>query len=266
MRKRKTSKKCRHSTVTIAWHPETGAELSRRCSVAFGCGAQLRMGPSNDEPDRVAEGIRAAERLAESAEYITNVAPPGMNESDVWTDDDSFTFSSGPHSDEYIATLWPWDVTRPVAGQYEEWLDDEARRAAPLGQRGHAARCMSADGSTGACDCGGDSEDEMIEAEFAARAPSPAAPVEFAKPPIREVVNTFADWSEDADDAPPIVDPKLATLAEGYLASDEGRAETARRTIAEQTRHDVAASVARHAEMAGGNDPESPGGSHGGAR
>jgi hypothetical protein len=54
-------KRCRHETVTITWHPETGKELSRRCSTHFGCGAQLSVGESNDEPSAVQEEIEAAD-------------------------------------------------------------------------------------------------------------------------------------------------------------------------------------------------------------
>lgn len=43
-----------------------------------------------------------------------------------------------------------------------------ARAESPLGQRGHASWCMSIKGDTGACDCGGDSEDEVIERDTAA--------------------------------------------------------------------------------------------------
>lgn len=38
--------------------------------------------------------------------------------------------------------------------------------AAPLGERGHASWCISIGGQTGACDCGGDSEDEIAESDF----------------------------------------------------------------------------------------------------
>lgn len=79
-------------------------------------------------------------------------------------------------------------------GSFGAWHDrasgmpEPQRRAAaigsmvhvvPLGRRGHAAWCTSTDGSTGACDCDGDSEDEIIKTEVASlrRHPSQLARV-----------------------------------------------------------------------------------------
>ena len=87
-----------------------------------------------------------------------------------------------------------------------------------------------------------------------------AAPIEFAKPPIGEVVNTFADWSEDARrEVARRKDEESIAKVMATTGIDRAGAEQAlidgkrlaaeiikHATIAEQTRHDVAASVARH--------------------
>ena len=47
------TKPCPHETVSITWHPETGQEMTRRCSATFGCGEQLSLGKARGKPNAV---------------------------------------------------------------------------------------------------------------------------------------------------------------------------------------------------------------------
>lgn len=69
------------------------------------------LGPSNDDSPAVQVEIRAAELIAVGA-YI--------DESNVWADDENGTIvitSNDSAFDQYNATLWAWDISRPLAEQ-----------------------------------------------------------------------------------------------------------------------------------------------------
>lgn len=122
---------CKHNTIAIAWNPETGAELSRRCSSTFGCGEQLSLGESDEAP--VAMEIRAAElsNLAESnADHMESSGWCAHAKREAEPLDDlrwmagflSREIDSHGDRETRDADAWPWDVERPVARQFEEWV------------------------------------------------------------------------------------------------------------------------------------------------
>lgn len=82
------------------------------------CGIALPLGPSNDEPSEVQVEMRAAESLATGSTYFPDICD------NVW-DIGSGTLGFG--DSEHI-DAWPWDPTRPVAGQYEATLADTAEQ------------------------------------------------------------------------------------------------------------------------------------------
>lgn len=125
--KRKTKTKCKHTncdyvnpigasvrtmTNNLA-DPEWCQAVSARCA---NCYTTLSLGPSNDDPEAVQVEMSEAEHLADIA-----VACDGDDICDVWGDDETTTYASG-NLCAFNATLWPWDPTRPIAGQYEEWF------------------------------------------------------------------------------------------------------------------------------------------------
>lgn len=240
-------------------HSESRYTYSRRPDDTFGadalfclaCGVRLDMGPSNDEPAEVQVEMRAAE--------IAAVRLLSRDEADGWKSyPDGAVVSTGSgwgvgwlarelathdHRETRNADAWPWDVTRPVAGQYEEWRDGAEPTLAGLTAAIPCEECETADGCSdhekftcGACgkltdwkDGGTDDEDGKGGDEcsdcWLKRTTAAPAPVAFAKAPTGEIVNTFADWSED-DDSNPIPgdqDPALRAAAARYLERDEGR-------------------------------------------
>lgn len=70
---------------------------------------------SNDETLAVQIEIAAAARSA-------FIAAHGGGESNIWCDDTTTEMAGGLMEDSINETRWPWDPSRPVAGQYEEWL------------------------------------------------------------------------------------------------------------------------------------------------
>lgn len=137
MAERKT--KCTHEIRITTWHPTTGKEMHQRCSPTFGCGEQLAIGPSCDWPDEVQVEMRAAEiavsepgdagYLSGAAEYSGDI--DNFTGSDRLDGEDLHGWSAAWLAREIRAfdsfefqrdDEWPWDPTRPVAGQYEEWL------------------------------------------------------------------------------------------------------------------------------------------------
>lgn len=99
------------------------------------CGATPSLGPSNDEPPEVQIEIRAAEIAAWAAYDGLTVSIEAPDAIDGWLG----RFTSDPTQAEsecagWLAAemsvlnmgsvgpidSWPWDPTRPVAGQYEE--------------------------------------------------------------------------------------------------------------------------------------------------
>lgn len=140
--------KCRHTRVWVRyaddrfWFRSDPArqafEAEKRCAT---CGEQLPIGPSNDEPEAVRIEMRAAE--LEETEYWK---PARVLTAERWGwEDHGDPESTAEDEEEYTATsqwaagwlsgelerfereicdvdAWHWDPTRPVAGQYEEWL------------------------------------------------------------------------------------------------------------------------------------------------
>lgn len=98
---------CKHQWRNIG-RGEDGTRISERCSRILGCGEQLSLGPSNDTAYEVQLEIQAAEEIASNGD------------TDVWSD--ASRIMSSRFADELNASLWPWDTSRPIAGQYEEWL------------------------------------------------------------------------------------------------------------------------------------------------
>lgn len=135
--------KCKHTQWTTIWR--FGLAFTRRC---VGCSARLPLGPANDNDPNVQIEIRAA-RL-----HLSWTDRPTITdlEYDGWKakNDDSITLDSPDalagwlsHEMSYSDTDgdvggWPWDPSRPVAGQYEEWRTDAdiaALESDPVNQR-----------------------------------------------------------------------------------------------------------------------------------
>ena len=110
---------------------------SAKCDV---CDAQLALGPSNDAGCEVE--IRAAwlEHVARTERHAPTVGFT-RNEDFGWDEHQHpAAYAHSAHIDKRLsgylarelfthddlesrdATAWPWDPTRPIAGQYEEWL------------------------------------------------------------------------------------------------------------------------------------------------
>lgn len=95
------AKKCTHRIVVRTWGRIVGQVLSKRCSLSFGCGAPISLGPSNDD-------IPHAEmHLAELAM------------SDAYWERRELFDEGG----------FDWDVTRPIAEQWPWGPADPAHTA-----------------------------------------------------------------------------------------------------------------------------------------
>lgn len=145
MTKTRKPKRCRHGNLSTvrAYIPDVGRadtvvvkHAGTRCD---DCGLLRPLGPSNDDSDAVRVEIRAAEiaacdgaRMSEVEARGYGVHPfsdehPGFNMEGAWSPPwlagwmASEIDSRDLFDVEYDAHSWPWNPTRPVAGQYEEW-------------------------------------------------------------------------------------------------------------------------------------------------
>lgn len=134
-----SKKKCKHVGKDLQFgYGEARQIMSARC---VECGEWLPIGPSNDEPEAVRIEMRAAE--LEETEYWK---PARVLTAERWGwEDHGDPESTAEDEEEYTATsqwaagwlsgelerfereicdvdTWSWDPTRPVAGQYDEWL------------------------------------------------------------------------------------------------------------------------------------------------
>lgn len=138
-------RKCEHKTVEAVWRNgheslDYSGFVALRCMACGALGVRS-LGPSNDEPEAVRVEIRAAEiawcagsAMSESeamgygSHPFHDVDHPAYRERAA----DSHEFAAGwlgseidAHRSEEIdgidASAWPWDPTRPVAGQYERY-------------------------------------------------------------------------------------------------------------------------------------------------
>jgi hypothetical protein len=130
------TKPCHHETVSITWHPETGQEMTRRCSQTPGCGEQLALGKARGKPNAVelraaslAAGARSRkiERLGMS---IHAVDCEGINDDCPVTVCELNDLEAGwlcheirtHDGDREIrdACSYSWDISRPIADQVLE--------------------------------------------------------------------------------------------------------------------------------------------------
>lgn len=137
-------KKCRHKNKY--WARDDGFATSPEAAIkrmCHNCGAELPLGPSNDEPNVVQEEIEACaveidpvkvvNRRDRFAAYyhgwrghMDDQDPPslvGITWRAGWLGREmscADIHSTDPTTHDQEA--WPWDPTRPVAGQYEEHL------------------------------------------------------------------------------------------------------------------------------------------------
>lgn len=141
--------KCKHKArvwVRSDSHPTSPEDPTAVRLVCVNCDKTLPFGTSNDTPSLVQEEIEAAAICAPDSHYMQF----GSNQAAGWVahppDEDPPTLVgtawragwlaseiwSSPHSGG-----WPWDPTRPVAGQYEEHLlHNEVSIFAPRGSIG----------------------------------------------------------------------------------------------------------------------------------
>lgn len=141
VKKVKKAKGCGHWGIEITYHPETGKEFSRHCSPTSGCGAQLEIGYSYEQPTAVeiraaalVAGARSrkAERFGMSyhgfdcVEIVgtrSRFKPKTVDDFDAgWLCREMWTHDKREERD---ACAWTWNISRPIAGQYEEWLARE---------------------------------------------------------------------------------------------------------------------------------------------
>ena len=79
-------------------------------------GREIHLGPANDSNPQHADEIHAADWVARCDSYQEPRYPYG--------DDDGWI------SLDFDGDGWPWDPTRPLAGQYEEWEASQRRAIA----------------------------------------------------------------------------------------------------------------------------------------
>jgi hypothetical protein len=122
----KRKKRCEHKTVIHEWQENIVGPITKRCSPTFGCGALLDLGPANDDSVDVQREIRAAEIAAcmKSFEHarMNNAEWDGFDD----VGDSPFADIVGWHIGWLAAEAthdhsdgWAWDVSRPIAGQFE---------------------------------------------------------------------------------------------------------------------------------------------------
>lgn len=141
------AKRCNHKTTRFDWGRDTtGAEvaISRWCN---GCGEQLGLGPSNDEPAEV-------QREMSDAQTIAAGITAGYSEADLW-DGGKSSLPLGESPDD-----WSWDPSRPIAEQGPSDLDAieyEVTRSAEPDCRDeddvHAANCDTITDDAFPCNC-----------------------------------------------------------------------------------------------------------------
>lgn len=149
--------KCTHSNAPffkmrdeLGWACSESDAQYRRCQH---CGETLPLGSSNDGPEAVRVEMRAAEipGMARgvpgeiSGEDEVSGWIDHFTRADIWSDEDPQKWHAGwlahemqdvrittPESVNHDADAWPWDPTRPIAGQYElhAQAEVEERRAA----------------------------------------------------------------------------------------------------------------------------------------
>jgi len=129
--------RCKHAAAVHTWRD--GEIVASRCSPTLGCGEQLPLGPANDDGDEAQIEIRAAYLAAEMndpgtiAENNAWWSHPNRDDDDPWSTAGYLARELATHdvSDQRDANAWPWDPTRPVAGQYEEQLVAEPGSVLP---------------------------------------------------------------------------------------------------------------------------------------
>ncbi len=133
------AKTCKHKTISIVWHLETGQELTRRCSQTFGCGEQLSLGTAKGDPDAVE--LRAAQLVAGARSLkierlgmmIHAIDCEGIVDDEPVIAHDQVGLDTGwlyreirTHDGvdgEFTGHVfrdqraWSWDITRPIADQ-----------------------------------------------------------------------------------------------------------------------------------------------------
>lgn len=117
-------KRCNHNTLPYEWKDDVG--VSRHCVV---CGALLSLGEADDASLSVQLEIDAAAHMQDLAESVTPRLTMAEAAGFARREDDQFAtlrgWQVGWLVSEYVDgefTGWPWDPTRPVAGQYEEYV------------------------------------------------------------------------------------------------------------------------------------------------
>ncbi|HEU4727733.1 MAG TPA: hypothetical protein VFT22_07585 [Kofleriaceae bacterium] len=138
------AKKCKHSITLNVWSKDSDEVIGGRCSSVFGCGDYISLGPSNDKPEAVRIEIRAAELAIGWKENPGIIGPLIANTREGWgwedhekESDDDVANHAGWLAREITMydrdrDAWPWDPTRPVAGQYEEWLEKQSADDRPI--------------------------------------------------------------------------------------------------------------------------------------
>lgn len=137
----------RNGFYRAEWTPGFGYEgcygdiAGAKCA---SCNAQFSLGPSNDDSDAVRVEMRAAELATggammpcESTGYVDHPnSTSGSVETNAGRQSGWLASEIETHfeRDRRDRDAWPWDPTRPVAGQYEEWL---AAQSCPV-DHGHA--------------------------------------------------------------------------------------------------------------------------------
>lgn len=129
-------KKCKHVSSTRL-DKITGKIFE--VGICTACGSRFSLGESNDVPAEVQIEMRAAEldysrraeRAMETFGYVAHrdhLTPSIDIERAGWLAREMATHNDRETRD---ATAWPWDPSRPVAGQYEAWEYERHRAAEP---------------------------------------------------------------------------------------------------------------------------------------
>jgi hypothetical protein len=113
---------CAHTSVDSIWFRDSDdvqIEWQRHC---HHCGVVVGMGPANDEPGCVQSEISAARIIAS---HKTG-GPEIRLLSGCDRDELAISWPGNWLALEVCSptlNTWPWDPSRPVAGQYEEWSE-----------------------------------------------------------------------------------------------------------------------------------------------
>lgn len=202
--------------------------FSARC---VECREWLPLGPANDAPDAVRCDNRASDIAACFGARMSDVESRGYgvhpfgddHEGAHRAEAESLEWLSGwlaseidehDDRDRRDSAAWPWDPTRPVAGQYEEWLARGDAKVAAMDADAEAElEGSTAEPTCAACDTADGCEEHKL---FTCSGCGKRVP-----------------WSDGGED----------DVCSACWCAANG-------IVVEQTRHDVAASVARHAEIA----------------